>query len=311
MVVPTRDRPERLAALLRSLAAQRLPRHELEVIVVDDGSQGGPPGPVEGPPVRVLRHASPRGPAAARNTGWRAARAPAIAFTDDDCEAAPGWLAALVSVLGGDEATIVQGRTEPHPAERARLTPLSRTQTVAGPDSLFETCNIAYPRALLERVGGFDESFRHPCGEDVDLGWRARKAGAQVEFAPEALVYHAVHEPGVWAAARQTLRWTDAVRVVKAHPETRRRLVAGCFWKPTHPRLLAALAGALYAARTRRPAAAVAASLPYLAHHRRAYAGARRPWAAAARRLPAHLAIDLCEVATMAAGSLRHRTLML
>ena len=308
VVVPTRDRPERLGALLRSLARQRVPADDFEVIVVDDASSNEPLEALpemDGIRLQVLRHESPRGPAAARNTGWRAADAPLVAFTDDDCEAQEGWLEALLAAWDGDARRIVQGQTEPLPAERSRLGPFSRTQIVGGPDMLFETCNIAYPRALLERVGGFDERFRQACGEDVELGWRAVKAGAELAFSSDALVYHAVHELGVARTIRHTWRWSDSVAALKRHPEARELLVWGVFWKPTHPPLIAGLAGVLAAALARRPALGAVAMLPYLDHYRRIYGRA------APRLLPAHLAVDLCELATMIRGSVQHRTLML
>jgi glycosyltransferase involved in cell wall biosynthesis len=308
VVVATRDRPEHLRRLVDSLAEQSLDPSRFEVIVVDDASNGDPlPGVApEGIRLRLIRHPASRGPAAARNTGWRAAGAPLIAFTDDDCVASPRWLEAVLSGAGGNGEVILQGRTEP--ADRAQVRPLSKTMEVNGPNGLFETCNVAYSRTLLERVGGFDEEFRHACGEDVDLASRAIAAGGQPAFSGDALVRHAVHQPGLRGTLRSTIYWTDAVRALKRNPETRAMLHQRVFWKATHPRLLLAAAGVVLAARTRRPWLAAIAAAPYLAHYRRVYGGSPL---AAARRLPAHLAVDACEIGTMVAGSVRHRTLML
>ena len=60
--------------------------------MVDDGSLA----PVANDAARIIRHRSPRGPAAARNTGWRAATTELVAFVDADCEPAPGWLDVLL-----------------------------------------------------------------------------------------------------------------------------------------------------------------------------------------------------------------------
>jgi GT2 family glycosyltransferase len=296
VVVPTHDRPDGLAAALAALRAQTLPAEHFEVVVVDDGSD--PPARA-GEGVRMLRHGRPRGPAAARNAGWRAARAPLVAFTDDDCVPSPGWLEALVAAADGDRV-VVQGRVEPRPDQRRLLGPLSHTIEIGGPNRLFVTANVAYPRALLERVGGFDEWFQRACGEDVELGARAVKAGAEVRFAPDALVHHEVRPLRLSEHVRHTLKWGDSVRALSLHPELRGLLIAGVFWKPTHPRLLLAALGLA----TRRPLLA----LPYALHLRRLYGG---DLGAAARAAPAHLAIDATEVATMVAASARHRTLML
>jgi cellulose synthase/poly-beta-1,6-N-acetylglucosamine synthase-like glycosyltransferase len=257
----------------------------------------------DGLTVRVVRHERPRGPAAARNSGWRACAAAVVAFIDDDCVPAEGWLEAVLAA-SADERTVVQGRVEPLPEERERRTPLSHTIEVAGASPLFVSANVAYPRALLERVGGFDERFKRACGEDAELGARVTQAGAVARFAPEALVYHEVRELTLAGHVRHTLKWTDAVGALAMHPELRSLLTFKVFWKPTHPWLL----GAATATLTRRPWLAALFLAPYLLHYVRLY---DRDLRALARALPAHAVIDTAEIGTAIAGSLRHRTLML
>jgi glycosyltransferase involved in cell wall biosynthesis len=302
VVVPTRDRPDALGALAGLLAGQTLPAGRFEVIVVDDGSQPPLRSPAAAPALTILRHESSRGPGAARNTGWRAAAAPLVAFVDDDCAPAPGWLEALVAAGEGPEPVIVQGPVVPDPRAGVERTPLTHTIEVAGPSPLFVTANIAYSRALLERTGGFDERLRR-AGEDADMGARAVRAGARVRWAPEALVHHEVRDLGLLGTLAHTRKWSDAVLAVKKHPELRRLLFARVFWKPSHPLLLLAAA----ALATRRPLVMAAGALPYAAWHGREHRDPR----ALARWLPAHVAIDATEIATAVAGSLRHRTLML
>ena len=241
--------------------------------------------------VRVVRSEGV-GPAAARNAGWRAASSELIAFIDDDCLAAPGWLAALTA----SEGEVVQGRVEPHPAEAARLGPFARTLRVDAAGPFFQTANILYPRALLERLGGFDEAYPYPAGEDTDLGWRAREVGARIVFTPDALVWHAVHEMGAVAMARDARRWGSAVRIVKRHPGLRVHFHRRVWWKRSHERLLL---GVLGLAVVRRPWA-LALLLPWVLEHR-----------TGARSLPGPLLVDAAEIAAMADGSARARTLLL
>jgi GT2 family glycosyltransferase len=255
--------------------------------------------------VRVERHPESRGPAAARNTGWRAASGDVIAFTDDDCVPAPGWAAALVAAAARSPGAVVQGRVEPLPGERDRLGPFARTLWVREAGPFFQTANIAYPRPLLERLGGFDEAYPAPAGEDTDLGWRAREAGAEVVFAAEALVWHAVHEPGWLGLVRDAPRWGSAVRLVKQHPALREHFHHRVFWKPAHEALLLAAAGVLGARRTR--CLSLSAALPWLLAHRREHPSRE----SLLRALPAHLAVDAAETGAMAVGSARARTLFL
>ncbi len=310
VVVPTRDRAQRLSGLLRSLRGQTIAPARFEVIVVDDGSRDRTP--------LLLREAAGRsdlsltsvrlegrGPAAARNVGWRSARAALIAFTDDDCEAAPGWLAAMLRRAGTSEAAVVQGPTVPMPWEHHRRGVLSRTRSIPLPSPWFETCNILYPRAMLETLGGFDEAFPDALGEDTDLGWRALEAGARHAFAPDAVVYHAIDRLSLREHLRTALRGPDAVLVFKRHPELRKRTIRyGAFRNPAHANLLLAVAGV---AASRRAPAAAALSAPYVVGlARRARAAGASPLAAAYLLL-----YDLLQTYASARGSLRHRVLAL
>ena len=302
VVVATQSRAGRLRALLASLAAQDA---ELEVIVVADGATPAVHAVADAAGVRVLRRDPGRGPAAARNAGWRSASAPLVAFTDDDCVAAPGWAAALLAAADEPAGAVVQGRVEPLPAERDRIGPFARTLWVREAGPFYQTANVLYPRAVLERLGGFDEAYAFPAGEDTDLGWRAREAGVEMRFVSEALVWHAVHESGWRGLVRDAPRWGSAVRLVKRHPGLRAQFTHRVFWKPSHERLLLAAAAVALAPRTR--GAALAGTLPWLAVHRNKHPSALSHL----RAVPAHLAVDAAEVAAMARGSLAARTLLL
>ena len=306
VVVATRNRAQRLRALLDALAAQE--GVTLEAIVVDDASTDSTPAVLErgedGLELRTVRRAERGGPGAARNAGWREARAPLVAFTDDDCTPARGWLAALVQAHGQRPGAVLQGRTQPHPDEVARQDAFSRSQLVTSLSPHFQTCNIAYPRELLERLGGFDESFGH-YAEDADLAWRAIEGGARAEFVSGALVHHAVHTPGALAQLRDSQRWADAVRAFARHPEMRSAFTHRVFWRPSHEGLLLALAGLALRRRSRGLSLLLAA--PYLRHLRTLHGSA----AGTLAFLPVHAVVDGAEVVAMARGSARFRTLVL
>ncbi len=120
-------------------------------------------------------------------------------------------------------------------------------------DPAFQTCNVFYPREVLERVDGFDtERFERLGGEDSDLAWRAIESGAPAVFAREALVYHAVANLGPIGKLRVAARWTPAMLAYVRHPGFRRAAFKkGIFWKGTHYHLVRALVGLLAPRRLR------------------------------------------------------------
>ena len=178
----------------------------------------------------VVERPEQGGPARARNDGWRLAAAPLVAFIDDDCEATPTWLERLSAAASAAPGAVVQGRTRPNPRELEAAGPFSVTRDVDGSGARwFETCNIAYPREVLERLEGFDESFPEPLGEDTDLGWRALGAGGRRVFVDDAVVDHAVEDlgrPATYAGpcvAPMPCSSSSATRGCASRPSTRHR----------------------------------------------------------------------------------------
>jgi glycosyltransferase involved in cell wall biosynthesis len=314
VVVATRDRSARLAALLASLRGQTLPPERFEVVVIDDASADDTPAVVAAEQARgVLALTSLSGagdgPGAARNTGIRAARGGLVAFVDDDCEAEPGWLAGFVDAWSGSELEFLQGQTTPIDAERHLIGPCSYTYDIRALDLNFPTCNIAYPRTLLLRLNGFDwRTFPRAAGEDTELAWRAIAAGAEPRFAAEARAQHAVVQIGRQGALRRAWRWGDVVPAYARYPELRRqRLMKRVFFNWSHwylLRLLVALA--LPRARALWPLK-VWLGRRYF-EDRRWEPGSDRP---SARALAWNLVVDSVETAAMVRGSLRHGTLVL
>jgi glycosyltransferase involved in cell wall biosynthesis len=312
VVVATHDRPDRLAQLLEALRAQR--RAPDEVVVVDDGSAAATADVLaaelarEELTLRVIRRERAGGPATAREEGWRAATGELIAFTDDDCAPAPGWLEAAERVAEANPGAFVQGATLPNPAEAATLGPFSRTIDVRGPDPAFQTCNIVYERSLLERLDGFDTATfgREPGGEDCDLGWRAIEAGARPAFDAEVLVHHAVDDVGPMGKLRVAARWTTPMTAYARHRRLRSTSFRfGIFWKELHWMLFKAVIGALLP--TRLQWLRMWLMYPYL----------RSVWArgkvegGGLALAPYFVLHDLVEVVAVARGGARNRTLIL
>lgn len=215
LVIPTINRADALRrCLLAILDGTRLPD---EVIVVDQSDPGrctldrdlldrfaGRGVIVRHLPVRF------RGVSRARNTGIRLSAGDLIAFTDDDCVPAPGWLAALESALldAAAPAHGASGRVLPLPSEESGLVPVSsrigeqpdrfcgrhalqagRTPWEAGTGG-----NLLLRRGALRAAGGFDETLGPGApgraAEDVELLYRLLAADCVLAYAPAAVVYH-------------------------------------------------------------------------------------------------------------------------
>jgi glycosyltransferase involved in cell wall biosynthesis len=213
IVVPTLGRPS-LAVLLSALAADPPIQMGWELLLVDDRRAASTPLPVPAalaelddslprsliPYTRILT-GSAAGPAAARNTGWRAARAPWVVFLDDDVRPEPAWWRRLPADLAVPaDVGGVQGQlTVPLPAHR-RPTDWERTTGGLG-RGLWITADMAYRRAALAAVGGFDERFPRAFREDSELAHRVRLAGWRL-VRGERRVVHPVRNEGPWVSLR-------------------------------------------------------------------------------------------------------------
>lgn len=308
VVISTRLRETRLAFALDALAGQTLPAGRFEVIVVRSGDAIDPPLTPAPPNLRLRSLVCLEGGTAVkRNLGWHSARAELVAFTDDDCRPSPGWLEALLAART-DAETLLQGPTVPDPEEEHLLHGLARSIRISEPPSWYETCNIAYPRAMLERLGGFDERFEF-LGDDTDLGCRARESGAGIEFVEAALVWHAVHWRTLPQALAGARKLAPLPALVRAHPRQRAQLRWGAFAYLEDAYLLLGFAGLLM--RRRAPALTALAAAPYL--HKRIDRNRLTPWGLL--RLPtqfgSRLLVDATQLATLLACSIRARTLVL
>jgi len=231
VVIPTYRRPQLLRRCLDAVLAQHLEPSAWEVIVVDDGHDDATRSLVHrfaaraphGATVCYLRPSRGRGPAVARNAGWRVARGDIIAFTDDDTVPDPDWLVQGERAMRVPEAPAavcgaVKVPLPPRITDHARMTEgLARAE--------FVTANAFVRRSALARVKGFDERFRRAWREDSDLQFRLLDQVGPVLPCPQAVVTHPVRPVG-WGVslAQQRNTFFDAL-LYKKHPRRYRERI--------------------------------------------------------------------------------------
>ncbi len=194
-VIPAYNSEKSIGPCLKSLVRQKL--HE--VIVVDDGSVDRTAQMAKAIrplrcPVRIIRHATNKGLAAARNTGVEAARgSDVILFIDSDCEAMPDLVKTIVKDYRKEIAGVGGQGKETGDSKADRWRQLTGGQgyggrKIIGVPFLFGLCS-SYRRSVLLEAGLFDTLFRTN-GEDVDMGLRLNKMGRTLVYEPGARVVH-------------------------------------------------------------------------------------------------------------------------
>lgn len=201
VVIPTYNRTLLLQRCLKALCNQTLNRKSFEVIVVSDGE--------DHQTKKMIEHLADEenmqlhyeelklksGPAAARNAGWKKAKSPLIAFTDDDCIPDENWLLNLLSfhkneLLVAYTGKLIVPRNDP---------PTDYEKNLAGLETAeFITANCCCTKKALEAVGGFDENFTIAWREDSDLHFKLIRKNIPVYKITNAVVVHPVR-PVPWA----------------------------------------------------------------------------------------------------------------
>jgi glycosyltransferase involved in cell wall biosynthesis len=167
-----------------------------EVIIVDDGSSDRTAEiAMDFPEFRLIRQPN-KGLSEARNAGLHAALGEIIAYTDSDCVVDPHWLTFMVRAMG-EEGFDACGGPNHAPHEEGRIeacvaaSPGAPCHVLTGEDRAehLAGCNMAFTKAALAAVGGFDPRFT-AAGDDVDICWRMLAAGYVLGFSPAAFVWH-------------------------------------------------------------------------------------------------------------------------
>ena len=216
VVIPAYNKPEALRACLTALTRQSFPLRQFEAIVVDDGSVT----PLE----NVVQSFSDRlqticiripngGAAGARNHGARAAKGCYLAFTDHDCAPASEWLSALYDafianpdhMLGGPKVNGLPDNVYSSAHQTASNYAEDWFRGALGAPPYFTSNNLAAPRDVFLKIGGFDESLR-VAQEERELAARWADHDLASAWMPRAVVVHN-HELTLFTFLRQQFRY--------------------------------------------------------------------------------------------------------
>ena len=176
-------------------ALTRLDYPDYEVIVVDDGSTDGAAAIARRYACRLIQTEN-RGLSSARNAGLGAATGEIVAYLDDDASPDPHWLTYLAATFLSSSHAGVGGPNVAPPGDGPIAECVARAP--GGPVHVLLTdreaehipgCNMAFRKACLEAIGGFDPRFR-VAGDDVDVCWRLQERGWTLGFSPAAMVWH-------------------------------------------------------------------------------------------------------------------------
>jgi len=204
IIIPTYQRPDKLASCIQAISLLDYPAQRFEVIVVDDGTY--PSDSVESvlEPYRdnlaiSLIVQDNAGPASARNTGASSASCDCLAFTDDDCRPRKTWLRALAPHFSSSRECVLGGRAV-NALEKNSFSSASQVLVSYICDyylkrgaPIFPSNNLAVSREVFERIGGFDTRFPLAAGEDREFCDRCLSSGLDLLYESEAVVDHYHH----------------------------------------------------------------------------------------------------------------------
>lgn len=225
IIVPTYKRPVLLKRCIEALGSQDFPRDEYEIIIVTDGldedtnnmmGQSGLFDFFE----NIFCYSLPfkKGPAAARNAGWRIAKGQLILFTDDDCIPDFNWIKNFYNAFEfyGNSAIALTGKV---------VVPLSSAPTdfELNTSNLetaeFVTANCACTKTSLEMVNGFDEDFTMAWREDSDLEFKFLKEDIPIKKIEEAVVIHPARKAPWGVSLKEQRKSMFNALLFKKHPQ--------------------------------------------------------------------------------------------
>ncbi len=239
VVIPTWNRADLLARTIEEIEQQTVSRELYEVIVVDNASTDHTQSVLDQKTSKYsnLKALSQpkRGAAATRNVGIRAAKGDVVLFIDDDIIAKPNLIEAHWNYhCKNGDASIIGAVISPWSESRNPFLRYLRDRRIFNPYSIacgpmdfsyYHTGNVSTARAVLNRVGGFNEEFAVYGMEDIELGYRLETNGSRMIHGPEAEATHEYFPTYEQFIQRCEQAGYSLGKLIELHPELRGRFI--------------------------------------------------------------------------------------
>jgi len=199
IIIPVYNEESIITSCLDALKQLNYPKDMLEIIVIDNNSKDKSADIVRSYPKVQYIFEERKGRSAARNKGVKAAKGEMLAFIDADCMVSPDWLNDILKGFKSKSTGCCGGKTLSYYPENiiehyfdwsfkshaSKMLNFSEKYFI-GP--IFATSNLMCRKEIFESVGYFDENMA--AGEDTDMVWRINLKGYQLNYVPDAIVYH-------------------------------------------------------------------------------------------------------------------------
>jgi glycosyltransferase involved in cell wall biosynthesis len=220
VVMPVHQDGTELRQCLASLA--RLNPLPDEVLIVSDGADRGVDAIAKGLGFHCIQIPSACGPAKARNLGARQARGDLLFFVDSDVMVTPDAVARLQAAFNSDpEIAGIIGSYDDAPGAPNFLSQYRNLfhhyihqNSNEEASTFWSGCGAIRCKAFL-KLGGFDEEYRRPCIEDIELGYRMKKSGHRIRLLKTLQCKH-LKKWGVFSLVKadlfdRALPWTELI----------------------------------------------------------------------------------------------------
>ncbi|MEA3357276.1 MAG: glycosyltransferase [Patescibacteria group bacterium] len=209
-------------------AIKKQTRQPDEVVIVNDGSTDK-----TGQIIKEFSKKNPNikyiyqewaGPANARNKAWRNTNSDICVFTDCNCVPKNNWIEELIKPFSDKSVGATGGTYETINTESILARFIGheiawKYRNVKGEIEAHGTYNLAVRRKVLEEIGGFNEDYTKPSGEDWDLTYKISKK-YKIIYVPTAIVKTKHHPEKFWEYMKyQARRAFDRMKLYNDHPD--------------------------------------------------------------------------------------------